>query len=128
MFENLKVFQTASAMAGHAAQSQALISENVANANSPGYVGKEMPPFAAVYSPLDAAGNQRATREGHLNGSAGPQQMAATDMRGGDSPNGNTISLEGEMLKAATAKSDHDRSLAIYKSALDVLRNVVRTR
>lgn len=128
MFENLTVFQTASAMAGHAAQSQALVSQNVANADTPGYVGKQMPPFAALYAPTDAAGNQRATREGHLNGAVGPQQMTPTDMRGGDNPNENTVSLEGELLKAATAKSDHDRSLAIYKSALDVLRTVVRTR
>lgn len=128
MFENLKVFQTASAMAGHAAQSQALISQNVANADTPGYVGKQMPPFAALYSPVDAVGHQRATRGGHLHGSAGAQQMSAEDMRGGDNPNANTISLESELLKAATAKSDHDRSLAIYKSALDVLRTVVRTR
>ena len=128
MFENLTVFQTASAMAGHAAQSQALISQNVANADTPGYIGKQLPPFAALYSPTDAAGNQRATRDGHLHGSNGIQRTDATDMRGGDNPNANTISLEEELLKAAAAKSAHDRSLAIYKSALDVLRAAVRTR
>lgn len=128
MFENLTVFQTASAMAGHAAQSQALISQNVANADTPGYVGKQMPPFAALYTAPDAAGSQRATREGHLNGSTNPAQMAAVDMRGSDNPNGNTISLENELLKAAQVKSHHDRALAIYKSSLDVLRAAVRTR
>lgn len=128
MFENLSVFQTASAMAGHAAQSQALISQNVANSDTPGYVGKRMQPFAMLYTAPDAAGSQRATREGHLNGSAGASQMAPIDMRGGDNPNNNTISLENELLKAAQAKSHHDRALAIYKSALDVLRTAGRTR
>lgn len=128
MFENLVVFQTASAMAGHAAQSQALISQNVANADTPGYVGKQMPPFADMYTAPDRAGGQRATREGHLNGSTDPAQMAAVSMRGADNPNGNTISLENELLKAAQAKSHHDRALAIYKSSLDVLRAASRTR
>lgn len=128
MFENLTIFQTSSAMARHAGQSQAVISQNVANADTPGFVGKQMPPFAMLYAPADAAGNQRATRDGHLNGATGAQKMAATEMRGGDNPNKNTISLESELLKAAEAKSNHDRALAIYKSALDVLRAAVRTR
>jgi flagellar basal-body rod protein FlgB len=127
MFENLSVFKTASAMAGHAAQSQALISQNVANSDTPGFVGKQMPPFAALYSPSDSSGIQRATREGHLHGGT-VVQMAPVEMRNSDNPNGNTISLESELLKAADAKSHHDRALAIYKSALDVLRTASRTR
>lgn len=128
MFENLTVFRTAGAMARHAGQSQALISQNVANADTPGYVGHEMPPFAALYAPTDTAGTARATRAGHLHGNMEEPQMAATEMRSGEDPNKNGISLEAEMLKATEAKSSHDRALAIYKSALDVLRIAVRTR
>jgi len=122
MFENLKVFQTASAMAQHAGQRQALISQNVANADTPGYVGKQLAPFAALYSPNDSTGIQRATRAGHLHGSSTAPQMAVSEIRVSDNPNENTVSLEEEMLKAAEAKSHHDRAIAIYKSALDVLR------
>ncbi|WP_298859122.1 FlgB family protein [uncultured Sulfitobacter sp.] len=128
MFENLTVFKTASAMARHAGQSQALIAQNVANADTPGYVGKQMPPFASLYAPAEGAGHQRASRDGHLHGTTNVQQMSGTDVRGGDNPNDNTVSLEAELLKAAEAKSHHDRSLAIYKSALDVLRSAIRTR
>lgn len=128
MFENLTIFKTASAMAGHAAQSQALISQNVANSDTPGYVGKQMPPFAALYTPDEAAGTQRATRAGHMHGLSSAGQMAPVEMRGGDNPNDNTVSLESELLKAADAKSHHDRALAIYKSALDVLRVASRTQ
>lgn len=122
MFENLTVFQTASAMAQHAGQQQALVSQNVANADTPGYVGKQLPPFAALFSAPESAGMQRSTRAGHLHGSISVPQLNATEMRGGDNPNENTISLEAELLKAAEAKTHHDRALAIYKSALDVLR------
>ncbi|MEP2919736.1 FlgB family protein [Sulfitobacter sp.] len=128
MFENLTIFKTASAMAGHAAQSQALISQNVANADTPGFVGKQLPPFAELYTPQDSTGSQRATRAGHLHGSTDAQQMASVDMRVADNPNDNSISLETELLKAADAKSQHDRALAIYKSAMDVLRTAGSTR
>lgn len=128
MFENLDVFQTAAAMARHAGQSQALISQNVANADTPGYVGREMPPFAMLYASTGAVDGQRATRAGQLHGSMTAREIAPVEMRSSENLNGNTISLEAEMLKAADAKSHHDRALAIYKSALDVLRTVVSTR
>ena len=127
MFENLSVFQTSSAMAGHAAQSQALISQNVANSDTPGYVARQLPPFSTLYTSSEAGGLQRATRSGHLNGSVDGFEISATEIRSGSNPNQNTVSLEGELLRSAEAKSQHDRALAIYKSALDVLRTAART-
>lgn len=126
MFQHLDVFQMSSAMARHAAQSQALTAQNVANADTPHFVGKEMPPFAALYTPAENAAIQRATREGHLNGTTGGPEMAPVEMRGSEKPNGNTISLEIELLKAADASSHHERALAIYKSSMDVLRATIR--
>jgi flagellar basal-body rod protein FlgB len=122
MFENLTVFQTSSAMAQHAGQRQALISQNVANADTPGYVGKKLAPFSELYASTESGRMQRATRAGHLHGSSSKQQLTPTEMGGSDNPNANTVSLETEMLKAAETKSHHERALAIYKSALDVLR------
>ncbi|MBB3994234.1 flagellar basal-body rod protein FlgB [Sulfitobacter undariae] len=127
MFENLQVFQTSAAMARHAGQQQALASQNVANADTPGYAGKELAPFASHYATTGTAGAQRATRAEHLHGSIEGSQIPVTEQRGDDNPNGNTVSLETELLKAAEAKSDHERALAIYKSALDIIRMAVRT-
>ncbi|KIN67801.1 Flagellar basal-body rod protein FlgB [Sulfitobacter donghicola DSW-25 = KCTC 12864 = JCM 14565] len=62
-----------------------------------------------------------------MNGSVEGQEWAKTEIRNGENPNQNTISLEAELLRSAEAKTDHDRALAIYKSALDVLRMAVRT-
>jgi flagellar basal-body rod protein FlgB len=44
------------------------------------------------------------------------------DANGAASPNGNTVSLENEMLKSLGAKRQHDRALAIYKSSMTLLR------
>lgn len=126
MFQKLGIFQMASSMARHAGQQQALISQNVAHSDTPGYVGKRLPPFAALYASPDSGGLQKATRSGHMHGNPDDLTMAAVEMRGGDSPNGNTINLETELLSAAEAKSHHDRALAIYKSGLDVLRSTLR--
>ncbi|QUJ76290.1 FlgB family protein [Sulfitobacter albidus] len=126
MFDNLNVFRMASSMAQHAGQQQALISQNVAHADTPGYRGSRLPDFASLYTGDDSAGAQRATRARHLHGNQGDLSLAAVEMRASNSPNGNTISLETELLEAAQAKSHHDRALAIYKSGLDTLRATMR--
>jgi flagellar basal-body rod protein FlgB len=38
------------------------------------------------------------------------------------SPNGNSVSLEQEMLNSVEIQREHNRALAIYKHSLDVLR------
>lgn len=124
MFQNLTVFETAHAMAVHAGQRQAVIAQNVANADTPGYVARDLPKFQDVYAPAEAGVSmQRATRAGHLHGaaSASVDGMSIED-RSFASPDGNTVSIETEMMRATDAKRQHDRSLAIYKSALTILR------
>ncbi|MBV2359331.1 FlgB family protein [Thalassococcus sp. CAU 1522] len=119
MFQDLTVFRTAMAMARHAGHQQALSAQNIANADTPGYRALEMPDFASV-SARDAAA-QKATRTKHLNGSS-TGAWTATERRDAQDPNGNTVSLEREMLEAVGAKRQHDRALAIYRSSLSVLR------
>ena len=129
MFENLDVFKISSAMAKHAGQKQAVAAENVANSDTPEYKSRDLTPFAETYQNSRTLGDivgQRATRSKHLNGAiAGQQAEAIVDDTAIASPNGNTVSLEGELLKSLDAKRQHDRALAIYKSSLNVLRSSI---
>ena len=122
MFENLDVFKISSTMAVHAGSRQALIAQNVANVDTPGYLAKELPAFETSYEMTDFA-VQRATRSGHLNGAIGPSEGVPFVERTAPSPDGNTVSIEDQMLKATETVRQHDRALAIYKSALGVLRS-----
>lgn len=126
MFKNLEVFKISYAMAVHAGQKQAVAAQNVANSDTPEYQARTLAPFSETYqihtSMGDAAG-QRATRERHLNGViAGHMAAPVVDKDAAAAPNGNTVSLEGEMLKSLDAKRQHDRALAIYNSSLGILR------
>lgn len=124
MFQHLTVFETAHAMAVHAGQRQALIAQNVANADTPGFVGRDLPSFQEIYASDDGWSQmQRATRAGHLHGTSSQDiDGIIKEDRSFASPDGNTVSLDTEMLRAVDAKRQHDRSLAIYKSALNILR------
>ena len=132
MFENLEVFRMAHAMARHAGTRQAAVARNIANADTPGYAARDVAPFSEVLrGAQDGHGvfGLRATRPGHIGHAAAGARPAAARLRDLPAdPNGNTVSLETEMLRAVEIGRQHNRAVTIYKSSLDILRNAVRRR
>lgn len=126
MHKNLAVFQISHAMASHAGSRQAVIARNMANSDTPGYVARDLVPFQAVLGSDQGGFSQKATRRAHLNGTdrVGAYTTVARDGAISD-PNGNTVSVETEMAHAVDVKRQHDRAVAIYKSALTILRSSV---
>ncbi|MEC3861628.1 FlgB family protein [Mesobacterium sp. TK19101] len=126
MFQTLSLFKTAQSMAQHAGQRQALIAQNMANADTPGYVARDLPDFATLVSRrARETFGLRATRPGHLGGAGGETLVEARARRGPADPNGNNVSLEEEMLHSVEARRQHDRALAIYRSGLNILRSSI---
>lgn len=123
MFENLEIFRLSHALARHAGARQAVVAQNMANADTPGYAARDIAPFAAY---LEAPPGMRATRPGHLFGQGGGPEFEARQAPGAArDPNGNSVSLETEMLRAVDVQRQHSRALAIYRSGLSVLRTAI---
>jgi flagellar basal-body rod protein FlgB len=122
MFERIETLRMASEMALHAAGRQAAVAANVANADTPGYRAGDLRSFAETYRSGGTLA-LRTTRGDHIQ-TSGTERSAAVvpDDRAEPAPNGNTVSLETELVRSASAKRQHDVSLAIYKSSLDILR------
>jgi len=125
MFQSLEVFQLSHKMAVHAGRRQAVISQNVANADTPEYVARDLPKFSDVVEP-NASDMQRATRAAHLHGVVNGRDAPILEDTSHASINGNTVSIEKEMLRAVETKRQHDRALAIYKSAMTVLQKTLQ--
>jgi flagellar basal-body rod protein FlgB len=120
MFEKLEIIRMAQALATHAGTRMGAIAQNVAHADSPGYKARDLPDFATTYA--DQYGeNLRITRAGHF-GAAGAAPLESVVQRGGDAPNGNSVSLEAEMVKAAEVRQQHDMALSIYRSSADMVK------
>lgn len=126
MFKDLNLFRLAGGLAAHAAARQGVIAENVAQADTPGFRARDLPEFAELVRQSNPGFAMRTTRVGH--GAAGTAQRAVlpVDAGGTAAPNGNSVSLDTEMMRAADARSEHDMALAVYKSSLGLLRNVLR--
>ena len=124
MFENIQTLRMAAAMAAHAGTRQAVVAQNIANADTPGYIARDVTAFADLVH-QDAGGfHVRATRTSHLQGQMSPlHPEISEDESAATNPNKNGVILEDEMLKAVEVKRQHDRALAIYRSGLMVLRS-----
>ena len=99
------------------------MSQNIANADTPGYHAKDIKPFKEVYAAGPRPGDMVASRGSHLNGNKGSQMdWAVTTSSKGTDPNDNSVSIETEILNGVEVKRQHDRALAIYKSSMNILR------
>lgn len=126
MFTELNVFKLSHAMATHAGKRQALVSQNIANADTPDYHAKDIKPFAEAFTSGVAPEDMRASRDGHLNGASGNAlDWAVSSTDAGADPNNNSVSVELEILKGVEVKRQHDRALAIYKSSMNILRTSI---
>ncbi len=121
MFEKLQITAMAQSLASHAGSRMGLIAQNVANADTPGFKAMDLPSFAEAYRAAEP-GALRQTRPGHLGGLGEETLGIPRRSPGAEAPNGNSVSIEEEMVKAAGARQDHEMALAIYRNTADIIR------
>jgi flagellar basal-body rod protein FlgB len=126
VFENVEILNLAEGRARHAASRQAVVASNIANSDTPGYRAQDVSSFDEAYRGASARNaGMRATRPGHIQDVSPMTSTVTMDVGGEASPNGNTVSLEQEMVRSVEAQRDHTRSVTVYQSALTVLRTSV---
>ncbi len=113
---SLYLFGLASQRAEWLSQRQAVVAENVANVNTPGYRAKDVSAFSSVLetTSLQLAGSSPA----HLVASAG-RDFGIDETR--QTPwdithSGNSVSLEQEMMKAGEVSRDFALDTSIAKA------------
>lgn len=121
MFEKLQLTAMAQALSAHAGSRMGIIARNVAHADTPGFKSMDLPPFAEAYR-ASHPDTLRQTRPGHLGGPEAEVSSKPRRSLGAEAPNGNSVSLEQEMVKAAGVRQDHEMALAIYRTTSDILR------
>lgn len=126
MFAQIDTMRMARDLGAHAARRQRVIATNVANADTPGYRTRDLPEFEE--SLRRGSLELRTTRAGHLAAGLSGPPFRAVEAEGEPSPNGNTVSLEDEMVRSADAKREFDLSLAVMQSGLNLIRTAIGRR
>ncbi len=116
------LMKMAQSLARHAGARQAQVAKNIANADTPGYRARDLVEFSETYQQTKQPSELRATRSGHMVSGTSRARFESFDLGGQAAPNGNTVSIEQEMVRGTDAKSSHDLALTVYKSSLDILR------
>jgi flagellar basal-body rod protein FlgB len=109
----------ARALMAYSGDRMALVSQNMANADTPGFKAQDLPDFATSYQ-----GDQmdlRATRPGHLASGTADRSQPLT-VRGAIDPNGNSVSVETEMARAAYIRMTHDMGMAVLQATSNIVR------
>lgn len=115
MSDDLKILSMASAMAKHAARRHQVLAQNIANADTSGYQAKDLEPFADAYSrSMSSVGETPKTGDNW--------RVVVSSAAGSVSPNGNSVSLDDQMMRSVEAQQAHEAATAIYKKTIDILR------
>ena len=121
---------------GYLSQRQKLIAQNVANSDTPGFVPKDLKPFALPPGVASADGAQMVapmrTAAGHMGldgqtAQSGMQTYASADAPDSETTlDGNRVVLEDQMMKMTEARMDYDAAVSLYQQSLGLLRMAIR--
>lgn len=109
---------------------QGLLAENVANAETPGYRGRDLQQydFADRAAGFSSAGvTTSATQPMHFSvsssesGAFHAQRMANFEI----TPEGNGVTLEDEMMKVTTNLMDYQAATSLYQKSIKILKTAM---
>jgi flagellar basal-body rod protein FlgB len=101
---------------------QPLLASNIANADTPGYKPRDLVSFAAMLA--DASPELAQTSPRHLTGTIDPLRNARVRPKE-ISPDGNAISVEGELTKLADTESIHGTTTQLYTTYVAMFRTAL---
>ncbi len=112
---------------------QSVLSQNVANADTPGFEAKDLKPvdFSQLlrrtpvqgnFSPLLAVTDPRHIAVNPSQGS-GFSEMLSADTEA--NPTGNTVSIEQEMIKVANTQAQYRAASNLYAKAVTMMRTAI---
>ncbi len=101
---------------------EGVLSQNVANANTPGWQARDLKPFASYLASGGGSGTKLTlTNPMHLKGTL-PDADAGQVQPGEQAPDGNAVSLDEQLMKIAQTDTDHELTSTVYTKYLGMFR------
>jgi len=106
---------------------QAVLAENVANADTPGYVAHDLrqPDFRQILSQTTSQVALVTTEPGHISVSRNLTDIEMKDGEVEESSSGKKTPVEEEMLKVSETTNDYAVMATLYRSNLNLLKTVL---
>lgn len=128
---NLGIFKLMSRKMDWLTQRQEVVSQNIANANTPEYKGRDLKPFTF----RDALSDNRrltpvATNPSHLAGTRGAGGLAKEEKVRDPyetAPDGNNVVLEEQMMRMSQNAMDYQTITNLYKKQVTMIKSAIRS-
>ena len=115
---SIGLFKLAERRLAWADRRQSVLAQNIANANTPGYKPHDLRPFTSALDSTKSVAPVR-TQPNHLAGTVSPTAPnEVVDRTHAQSPDGNAIALDEQLVKVADTESAHTLATTIYRKYL----------
>ncbi|MFA7276554.1 MAG: flagellar basal body rod protein FlgB [Pseudobdellovibrionaceae bacterium] len=130
--ENLSLFQAMNAKMNYLAQRQKVISQNIANADTPGYVGQDLNKvdFSKLVENIDhnrmhvTASTTNPLHQLPPDQSPNPKELK-NKKPFEVSPDGNSVILEEQMIKSNDVQINYGLMVNLYRDNVDMIRTAL---
>jgi flagellar basal-body rod protein FlgB len=130
---DIPLFSILKSRLGYLSERQQLISQNVANADTPGFAPSDLKPFIVPSSTAGVAGalamTPTQTNPAHLSGATTAAAAKWRPEIGADSEtkmDGNKVVLEEQMMKMTDARMNYDAAINFYEKSVSMLQLAIR--
>ena len=134
-FNDIPLLSMLKSRLGYLTERQRVISQNVANSDTPGYAPKELAPFQVhldspgVGGPMAPTLAPVTTNPAHMVGAAGAAQTWAPTATADSETrlDGNKVVLEEEMMKMNDARMNYSATIDLYEKSMGMLQLAIRS-
>ena len=127
--ENISLFQAMNAKMSYLAERQKVISQNVANADTPGYMSQDLRKvdFSKMVENISKNKMHVTMETSNPLHQLAPDQSPNPQMAKSKSPyevkpDGNSVVLEEQMVKASDVQMNYTLMLNLYRDAADMIK------
>jgi flagellar basal-body rod protein FlgB len=106
---------------------QTVLAENVANANTPGYIAKDVkePDFGSLVKQSSGVLQLAATQPGHFAPAVPNSNAQIVTLADDHSLDGNGVSLEAQMMKVSTNAAEYALVTTLYKDNVTMIKTAL---
>jgi flagellar basal-body rod protein FlgB len=130
MLSGINLFHVAGDRMRYLAERQTLIARNIANADTPDYKAQDLAPFNPAGASGSSAGGASSlhlarTQAGHFpleQDAASSHALVKTPPAYGEKPNGNTVSVEEQMIRSADVSNAFALASAAYAKSISIMK------
>ncbi|MEQ1790629.1 MAG: flagellar basal body rod protein FlgB, partial [Rickettsiales bacterium] len=127
---SIPLFTTMKAKLDYLSERQAILAQNIANADTPNYQAKDVQPpnFSKSLAHSTHQLQLVSTNKNHLSGrsiNSSSSRIINRDSTYERNPTGNNVVIEEEMSKVAANQGEYQKVLNLYRKSIDMFKTAI---